>query len=243
MKSTQRASQKEPARGLLARPLDALVFLLPLILFYEAASLAHPERVIAFDIMRRFFELFGQVGMWAPGLAVIVILLATHAASDQAWSVHFGRVGLMYLEAVALAIPLLALNWAIPLQASEVAGASLIDKLAMGVGAGVYEELVFRLIFISLGVMIGVDLLRLNRAKVALVVILLSSLLFAAHHHAPIGMEPFDLQSTAFLASFTFRFLAGCYLAAVFWYRGYGPAAGCHACYNVGLVVVETLMA
>jgi len=237
MTPPQHTRPASPARGILARPLDALVFLLPLVVFYEAASLAHPERVIAFDLMRKFFELFGPAGRWTPAMAVVAILLATHAASGQKWTVHLDRVGLMYPEAVALALPLLALNWALPLQAASEAGPSLIDELATGVGAGVYEELVFRLIFISVGVMIGVDLLRLGRGAVAVAVILLSSLLFAGHHHAPIGAEPFDP------ASFGFRVLAGGYLAVIFWYRGYGPAAGCHAGYNVGLVVLDAIMA
>ena len=48
-----------------------MVFLLPLIFFYELASFTQPNRVIAFDLLRWFIELFGRVGMWAPGLAVV----------------------------------------------------------------------------------------------------------------------------------------------------------------------------
>ena len=201
-------------------------------MFYEIASIARPDRVIAFDLMRGFFELFGYVGMMAPGLAVVVILLATHTASGEKWAIHWNRVGLMYVEATALALPLLVLNWTIPLEGGATPAPSVLDRLATGIGAGVYEELVFRLIFISLAMMIGVDLLRLGRRGVAFAAIILSSLAFAAHHHQPVGMEPFDL------ASFAFRAAAGTYLAIIFWYRGYGPAAGCHAAYNVGLVAV-----
>jgi len=237
MAGSQQPAQPEPIRGLLARPLDALVFLLPLIVFYEIASIARPDRVIAFDLMRRFFELFGYVGIWAPGLAVVVILLATHTASGEKWVIHWTRVGRMYLEAAALAVPLLFLNWTIPLQGEWAPeSASLFDKLATGVGAGVYEELVFRLVFISLATMIGVDLLRLGRRPVALAAILLSSLAFAGHHHQPVGVEPFNLTS------FAFRVAAGTYLAIIFWYRGYGPAAGCHAAYNVGLVGADAVL-
>ena len=230
MAESQQAREPEPTRGLLARPLDSFIFLLPLIVFYEIASIARPDRVIAFDLMRGFFELFGYVGMMAPGLAVVVILLATHTASGEKWAIHWNRVGLMYVEATALALPLLVLNWTIPLESGATPAPSVLDRLATGIGAGVYEELVFRLIFISLAMMIGVDLLRLGRRGVAFAAIILSSLAFAAHHHQPVGMEPFDL------ASFAFRAAAGTYLAIIFWYRGYGPAAGCHAAYNVGLV-------
>jgi len=237
MARSQPRTKARTRRGTLARPLDALVFLLPLIVFYEAASLARQDRVIAFDFLRRFFELFGQVGMWAPGLAVIVILLATHIASGDKWVIHWNRVGWMYVESVALSVPLLLLNWAVPLVSTPGNSSSLLDRLALGIGAGVYEELVFRLILISVVVMIGVDLLRRDRAPVAVAAVILSSLAFAAHHHRPIGAEPFEL------VRFLFRTMAGVYLAAIFWFRGYGPAAGCHAAYNVALVLLRWLTA
>lgn len=232
MSRTERSATETSSRGLLARPLEALVFLLPLMGFYEVASLAHRDRVIAFDLLRGVFELFGPVGVWLPGLLVVVILLATHLASRQAWTVGWGRVGWMYVEAAALAVPLLLFNWAVPQLTAGGGSSSLIDTIAMGIGAGVYEELVFRLILISVIVMIGVDLLRCGRAKVAVAAIVLSALVFAAHHHQPVGMEPFDAMR------FFFRTIAGIYLAVVFWYRGYGPAAGCHAAYNTVLALL-----
>lgn len=228
----QRSIQDKPRRGALARPLDALVFLLPLLVFYEAVSLTRPERVIAFNLLRRFFELFGYTGMWAPGVAVIVILLATHAASGERWAIHWRRVGLMYVEAVLLAVPLLILNWLTPLVAVgtvNVAVPGLVERMALGIGAGIYEELVFRLVLISIILMIGVDLLGFKSLEVGTVAIAISALAFAAHHHRPIGPEPLALSP------FLFRTVSGAYLALIFWYRGYGLAAGCHAAYNVAL--------
>ena len=232
MSATQRSKRSHSDRGILARPLDALVFLLPLLAFYEISSLVRPNRVIAFDLMRRFFELFGHVGMWAPGLGVVVILLATHIASGQKWTIHWRDVGLMYAEAAALALPLLALNWTIALSSIGTLSGALLDKMAMGIGAGIYEELVFRLILISLLVMIGADLLRFNDAGVAVAAIAVSAVLFAAHHHPPIGAELFKPET------FFFRTIAGVYLSVIFWYRGYGPAAGCHAAYNTVLACI-----
>lgn len=247
MAHTQQPCSDDSKRGLLARPLDALLFLLPLIIFYELTSLTRQQdRVIAFDLLRRFFELFGHTGMWAPGLGVIAILLATHAASGERWSIHWSRVGLMYVEATVLCVPLLVLNWTVPLTtvwgrlhlwerlSSQSTASPLLDKIAMGIGAGIYEELVFRLVLISLVVMIGVDVLRLARLPVAILAVVLSALAFAAHHHQPIGTEPFDV------VPFMFRTIAGLYLAAIFWYRGYGLAAGCHAAYNVALACLDS---
>lgn len=226
------ASPPHPATGRLARPLEALVFLLPLLAFYEYVSLTRHERVIAFDLLRRFFELFGQAGYWLPGLLVVVVLLATHVASGQPWTVRIGRVGWMYVESIALAAPLLVLNWVIPSLVAAAPAAGPVDRLAMGIGAGIYEELVFRLILISLIMMVGVDLLGLRRSGVAIIAVIVSSVAFAAHHHRPIGEEAFDLTRLVF------RSVAGVYLAGVFWFRGYGPAAGAHAAYNTVLALL-----
>jgi len=230
--ATAQDSKGSSSRGLLARPLDSLVFLLPLILCYEYASFSAPNHVIASDLLKQFVALFGLVGMWAPGVVVIVILLATHMASGEKWQVHWHRVGKMYLEAAALSVPLILLSRAIPLVGGGFWSAHTFNSIAMGMGAGVYEELVFRLGLIALLVMIGSDLLHMDRSAVAIVAVLVSAVLFAAHHHRPIGAEPF-VPST-----FLFRTLAGVYLALIFWFRGYGSAAGCHAAYNVAVVLL-----
>lgn len=234
-KAPSKPKTRAARRGTLARPLDALVFLLPLILFYEITSFARSDRVISFEFLFRFLQLFGQVGFWAPGFAVIIILLATHAASGDRWVVQWRRVGWMYVESLALSVPLLLLSWAVPLASGE-GGAGVLHRLALGIGAGVYEELVFRLIGISVIVIVAADLLRFDRGGVAVAAVLLSSLAFAAHHHPPIGVEPFRL------VPFLFRTLAGVYLAVIFWFRGYGPAAGCHAAYNLDLVVFDLIV-
>jgi membrane protease YdiL (CAAX protease family) len=139
----------------------------------------------------------------------------------------------MYVESLALSIPLLLLSWSVPLAAG--AGPGFVHRLALGIGAGVYEELVFRLMVISVIVILAADVMRLDRAGVAVAAVLLSSLAFAAHHHPPVGVEPFRI------VPFLFRTLAGVYLAVIFWFRGYGPAAGCHAAYNLDLVLLDVL--
>jgi membrane protease YdiL (CAAX protease family) len=93
-------------------------------------------------------------------------------------------------------------------------------------GAGIYEELLFRLILLS-----GV-LWMLKRAGAAprlrlVGAILLTSLLFAAAHYVGPHGEPLHWFS------FLFRFLAGVFFAVLFVYRGFGIAAGAHAGYDV----------
>lgn len=217
-------------RGILARPLDALVFLIPLMLFYELGASREQGQVVASVLLRQFVHYFGDVGLWAPSLVVVAILLATHLASREPWEIHLRQVGFMYVEAIVMAVPLLILNFLTPRVLLAAGYPSAVNRMALGVGAGVYEELVFRLILISLMIFIFVDLLRIKTGYVAVAALVVSSLAFSAHHHRPIGPEEFDLTR------FIFRAGAGLYLGVIFWFRGYGPAAGCHAAYNVALV-------
>lgn len=248
MVTSRTGNTKQSAQGgltprLLTSPLESLVFLLPLILFYEIGCLLMSpdmawsegqQRVVAFNLLQVFFELFGSTGTWMPGLAVIVILVATHAASKKPWHVRREVVGAMYAESAIFAVPLMGFNY---LLSADTMGSdtprSLMTEAILGVGAGVYEELVFRLVLISLVSMIATDLLGLPQKTTTIVAVVIAALAFSAHHHPPMGSEPFSTEK------FIFRAMAGLYLGGVFVWRGYGPAAGTHAAYNL-LVIATT---
>ena len=93
-------------------------------------------------------------------------------------------------------------------------------------GAGIYEELLFRLILLSL---VAWGLLRVGIKPWAstIVAALLTSLLFTAAHYVGANGDNFQWFS------FVFRFLAGLFFAIVFVYRGFGIAAGSHAAYDL----------
>lgn len=235
--ATQCGKNAEPTRtprAGLAKPLEALVFLLPLLVFSEIASrylsspatLPQQGRVVAFHLLQFFFQLFGSTGALMPALAVVAILLSTHIVSRQPWQVRKSAVALMYVESVALAAPLILVNRWVCL-AGGVSAGDWLGESALGVSAGIYEELVFRLVLISVIVMIGSDLLGRSSSIVLPIGILISAVLFAAHHHPPMGGDPFDT------GRFLFRVLAGVYLGTIFVVRGYGLAAGAHVAYNL----------
>lgn len=223
---TPKSRSTPPAAPGIAHPLDGLAFLLPLLIVCEVAGRMGQPRVAAYQLTRTFIELFGPAGTLAPAAAVVIVLLATHVVSGRPWRLNLGRIGLMYLEAPLLALPLLAIGQLTAIQAVVERGPQVRD-LAIALGAGVYEEFVFRLVLISLIVLLGVDVLGLARKPVAVIAVAVSAVLFAAHHHPPIGSEPFSWMA------FLFRAAAGVYLSAVFWFRGYPVAAGAHAAYNV----------
>jgi len=151
----------------------------------------------------------------------------------EAWLV--GPLRLVGLEAahvlnVALVIALLAVL------------ASLLDERASGIafsidwrahaplclalGAGAYEELLFRLLLIGGGALLLGKVFLWGRQASVGVMLVISSLLFAAAHHVgPLG-EPFESYS------FLYRAVCGLLLGVVFLTRGLGVAAWTHAVYN-----------
>src|SRR3954452_2662351 len=94
-------------------PLHVLLFLLPMIVVYEAgtrfftagATQGQEQQVIAFTLLRRFFLYFGADGRHLPALAVVFVLLAWHVARRDPWRVSLQTLGGMLVESGVLALP------------------------------------------------------------------------------------------------------------------------------------------
>lgn len=222
------------------RPLQCLVFLLPMILAYEFGMILMHGRLpqdewptlAAQQMLKWFFSLFGASGFYFPGAALVAVLLCWHIASRHPWRISISPLAGMAGESILLAIPLLMLNRWLPVLRSlgHLAGADRAggtDNLLLSVGAGLYEELLFRLIIISLVMLLLKDIVRVREVWGVAAAVVISSLLFAAHHYQPIGADEWRLPE------FVFRTAAGAYLAAVFVVRGFGLAVGCHVIYDV----------
>ncbi|MBX3395412.1 MAG: CPBP family intramembrane metalloprotease [Phycisphaerae bacterium] len=228
------------------RPLQCLVFLLPLVIAYEVGmALFYADRPVnmrpslaAEELILWFFSLFGGTGAYLPGAVLVVVLLAWHVATRNPWKVTLQPLAGMAGESVLLAMPLLLFNnqltgglqavaHTVPPDAVGEPPRAVIELL-LSVGAGIYEELVFRLIIIGLLNLLLIDICGMKKVAGVAVAIIVSSLLFALHHYPPIGS---DLTYTA--GEFAFRTLAGAYLAAIFAFRGFGLAVGCHTMYDV----------
>jgi hypothetical protein len=229
------------------RPLASLAFVLPLLALYEGGVLVLGPQAVrnGADVwLRGLLDLsgFGQYFL-LPALT-IGLLLAWHHVTRDRWRVSAAVVYVMFAECAVLGLALVGLGrvqvWAAhtlldPRMAAETSraaiwlggsGAAIAGRVVGYMGAGVYEEMLFRLLLLPpvsacawrLGARRG---LRIGGA------IVLTSLIFsAAHYWGPYG-EAFD----AF--SFAFRFMAGAFFAALFVYRGFGIAAGTHALYDI----------
>lgn len=267
-----------------SRPIYAIIFLLPFIIFYELGTFGintdvlnqSQIRVVAFVWLQNLLESVGFGGKFAwvaPPLAVIVILIAMQITSGKQWRFWFGDILPMAVECVLLAVPLIVLTLSLtsssgaeskigrlensairtqtvtPLKHSSVAynrrssatgqtgkneqTRPILTNIVTGIGAGIYEELVFRLILICILMLLLQDALRLNHMNSIVLSVLISAALFSAHHHIdffsgqPNATDPFNWTR------FAFRTIAGIYFAVLFAIRGFGITAGTHAFYNI----------
>jgi membrane protease YdiL (CAAX protease family) len=224
------------------RPFASLVFLVPLLVLYEVGvwccggDTGPPVRNgVDFWIRGRLAGV-GTAAAWLPPVAVLGGLLAWHLVAKGRWAVRGETLLGMFAESLVFAFLLLVCG-----QLQRALLATAVDPLAVHaaaartvtyVGAGIYEELVFRLLLLPA----CYGLFRLGAATQGwsvVLAILTTSTAFSIAHYVG-GVEAFALDT------FAFRAFAGVYFAALFVTRGFGITVGAHATYDV---VVGVLLA
>ncbi|MFT3786260.1 MAG: CPBP family intramembrane metalloprotease [Tepidisphaeraceae bacterium] len=217
------------------KPWPSLIVVMPLVAVYELGTrglltenAAGPEQLIAFDLLRQAFFMLGATGSALPAMTLIACLLGWHLARKDSWRVQPTVVGGMVLESLLLAVPLTLLAIAMARTTSVLSATSGTNWVLMSIGAGVYEELIFRLVGFTVLHAILKDLLNLPSWITVGTMVAGSAAAFSAYHG--LGSE------TLVLPSFVFRMVAGILLGAIFLTRGFGVTALSHVAYNLILL-------
>jgi hypothetical protein len=221
-------------------PWPCLLFLIPLLVTYEVGVVwlggARPDtlRNGADTWLRWGLESFGLGQLYcAPALIGLVFLLWSTIRfwdrPDALLSTTFG----MAMESALYAFGLWVFSRHLGPMLDEVGiklswgpNEKVAARVVTFVGAGIYEEVLFRLtLCFALGWLFRVSGLP-GLAALPLTMIASALLFSASHHFGPYG-EPFNNYV------FVFRSLAGLYFALLYQLRGFGVAVGTHACYDV----------
>lgn len=109
---------------------------------------------------------------------------------------------------------------------------TLAQGLVLSLGAGIYEELVFRLILVSALVLILHIFPLPDKIRYILAAVIGAMIFSWVHYVGELG-DIFTLQS------FTFRFLMGLALNGLFLWRGFGIAVLTHALYDILVTLVQ----
>ena len=231
---------KTTARNLLT----SLILVFPLFLIYQLGVLFTLPMLNGADFVTTF--LFTSLGLTLKGyllfLAVVVSLFAIVVGLLKRKQQFNGRVFLpVLLESIIYALTMGSLIVLVmtkvlgfpPTLAAALERQGFVGRTVMSLGAGVYEETVFRLGLLGGSIAVFEKLLGMSRWAAVLGAFVLSSAVFSFVHYLPPLGDAFSF------GSFTFRLLAGVVFGLLFKLRGFAVAVYTHAFYDIFVLVVR----
>lgn len=222
--------------------LTSLVLVFPLFLIYQVGVLFTLPVLNGADFLTVFLfrnlhlstsAYLAYTGIVALAFAVAVAVLRRRQQFDPRLAIPVLLESAIYALTMGSVI-VLVMTKALGISPQLAGGADAFvtrqgfgTRFVMSLGAGVYEETVFRL-----GIMTGIvalteRLLGLSRWLGIVLGLLVSALLFSAMHHIPPYGDPLHL------GVFVFRALAGVCFGLIYWYRGFAVAVYTHALYDI----------
>lgn len=230
----------------------AVIAALPLLVAYEllltlSGGVTEVQVRNAADVWLR--HIFISLGISHSNATLVMILgtiLAIPVVRTKSIRLVPAFFGLMFLEAVAYgftlgiiinyiltflfslfqpAVAALALPY-LPLALPRDGG--LAQGLALSIGAGLFEELFFRVILLSV-LLYGTRLLVKGWLSAVIAITVAAFLFSLAHYVGPLG-EQLEIHG------FLFRWLAGLLFTVLFYLRGFAITAYAHAIYDVWVI-------
>jgi hypothetical protein len=227
-------------------PRYSLLFVLPLLVAYESLA-----RVIAgeegirngADVLLKslFVVLGGRHGLtvfalllFGTGLVLVVRDWRTRGAPIAAYFIGMLAESVLFalvFGTVTSTLTGLLLHGPRMLSIGQGYALSLPTQLMVSLGAGVYEELLFRVVIVSALAKLASGGFGWRPLPSGVFATLVGAIIFSAFHYiGPLG-------DTLDVGSFVFRMVAGILLSGLFLLRGFGIAAWTHALYDVLLTL------
>jgi membrane protease YdiL (CAAX protease family) len=171
---------------------------------------------------------FGQKGVIVFGLLILLtsVIIYSRLKKEKSFKIDYIFLVLMEGSLFAVGIALfvgLIVRYICPVAQSNIS-VSLPSILTVSSGAGVYEELLFRVAILGglYGLILGNT--KNNKILAAIVAVSVSAAMFSLAH--------FFVEKPTVLA-FWYRFYAGVFLGGLYLWRGYGVCAYSHFVFDI----------
>lgn len=221
----------------------SLLLVLPLFVIYQIGILFTDgvRNGVDFTTQLLFALSGGQVWtyIWI-NLGIMAAFVAALFLIDKRGKFRAGVIPWLLIESTLYALalaPIIGAMMSYLPGSSQILAAGpqvggVVDKIVLSIGAGVHEELVFRLFMTGGLVWLGRQVFDWPVWLSGVVAIVGSSLMFSGIHYIGTMGDPFTM------ASFLFRFFAGILFAAIYYLRGFSVAVYTHAIYDIFVLVV-----
>ena len=230
----------------------SLLFALPLLIMYQVLAFVVPAGPGGVDVRNGADILLQAVFVWLAGawgprvfMLCLIGLGAWLIAKDI--RAHPGKLspavlGGMFIEAIFLSLVFgivvsgltVALLGAPPPPMASGLGQMQLSRptmLMLSIGAGLYEELLFRVVLVGLIAWGAHKVLGWRPLVAGVLATVLGALIFSAFHY----IGPFGDRLNVY--SFVFRTIAGLFFSALYLARGFGITAWTHSLYDVFLLL------
>jgi hypothetical protein len=217
-------------------PHYSVIFAIPLLMAYEgfALFLNHSDlygiRNSADVFLKLFLAYIGIHGFFGFGAAMIValILFRVVGGGPRLGSIRVAVLVWMLAESLVYSLVFGAIVGAVTrILLAQPYPLSLSAQILVSLGAGIYEEFVFRVLLLAALVFFLHRLLRLQQHMAYGVAAVLGAGLFSAFHYIGPFADPLQFPS------FVFRLIAGLILTGLYFARGYGITAYTHSLYDL----------
>jgi hypothetical protein len=219
-------------------PWTDLGLTLPIFVGYHLGVVFLPVRNAA-DLVTRELVTLANNSLLAYGgltLAIGAVYVGSLVVLGRGRALSWERFAMVATEGVLYAITMRLIAGYVIGRLFLVTGvASSFAGLVMSLGAGFYEEAVFRVLLFGMGARLLEILLAPAVPLRALIIksswAVVTAGLFSGWHY--VG----DLGDTFEAKSFIFRWVCGLMFTAVYWLRGFAPAVWTHALYDIWVLV------
>ena len=220
--------------------LYSFIFTLPLFFIYETGILflSNDDIVIirngADFLLRNILESFGIFGLYSLGVVFFIgfsVSYLIYFRSEDNKNIKAEYLFAMMIESIFWSAILYFLLSKFMLVLMNPIGKTIIQQVILAIGAGIYEEFLFRVILISgLSFVIGFIFLW-NDILVKVSALIVSAGIFSAFHFFGDYGDFFSIEL------FLIRFVAGIILGLLYYFRGFGITATSHSIYDLIVLI------
>ena len=222
----------------------SFLFTIPLFIIYEIGIifLSKDDIIVirngADFLMRAILESFGIFGLYGIGAIFLIGFIVTYIfflKVNDSSVIKTEYLFIMVFESVVWAIILYILLSKFMILLMIPIGKAILQQVILAVGAGIYEEFLFRVLLISgLSSIIGFVFLWEEKSS-NIAALIIAAAIFSGFHFMGEYGDYFTIEL------FLLRFYAGVILGVLYYARGFGITAYAHSIYDLIVLIQITI--